>query len=119
MAYRLSKPLIDMENTCTNDSSLYLLKCVIFALFVCWLCKQLFGNKKESFTETEQKYNDKNLIKILTSNCKPEYCNMYSWGDKPEIPEGYSMSNFSTNQGCCVIPDKLKNYIYLTRGGNA
>lgn len=115
----------DFGSTCINSSIkniIDILKLVIISLMLVWLYKQFFCQENnENFTQ--QQKDDlklKTLSEMISSNCKPEYCNMNSWGIKQsDIPENMSVSNFSTSKGCCLIPNDLKTFIYERRCGNS
>jgi hypothetical protein len=109
-------------STCPTQGLIEMLKLVIICLIFVWLYRQIFCNKNvnEKFT-LEQKNNLglKTLHEMLTANCKPEYCNMYLWGKKPNIPENMSVANFSTSAGCCLVPNDFKTFLYERRLGNS
>ena len=86
----------------------YLLKIMIIFLCIVWIYNHLsryvenFDNKKE---------NKQSLYEILTANCKPEYCNVNNWPALGQanvtLPVGYALSQFTTSQGCCIVPTNI------------
>jgi hypothetical protein len=127
--YKLTTNVIEKTNvigktlsSCPIKDIIDILKLVIISLIFVWLYKQLFYlQNNENFTQ-QQKDDQKlkTLSEMITSNCKPEYCTMNSWGIKPpDIPENMSVSNFSTSKGCCLVPNDFKTFLYEKRCGNS
>jgi hypothetical protein len=121
--YKLQKSGIIKNNlsSCSSQGLNDILQLVIVSLMLVWLYRQIFCKDKlnEKFTQQEKdKLGLRTLHEMLTANCKPEYCNMYSWGKKPDIPENMSLSNFSTSKGCCLVPNYFKTFLYERRCGN-
>ena len=126
--YRLTRDL-EMNNIGNliygykqNDGKCVLmtiLKIIIVLLVLRWIYKR-FICKLEFFDVSKPVNEDKkSLHDILTANCKPEYCNTSDWSsNKTVLPEGYSLGNMSTVDGCCIIPTKLLNYINVSHGNN-
>ena len=99
-----------------------MLKILLVVLVVHYIYK-IFIKNRENFDVSKPNNDDKtSLHDLFTKNCKPEYCGILDWptGDKERrIPKDHSLNNMSTADGCCVIPDKLKEYINDSRGGNS
>lgn len=109
-------------SSCPMKALIEVLKLIIISLIIVWIYRQYFcnNNNKEYFTQQQKdELKLQTLIEMLTSNCKPEYCGIYDWGKKPEIPENMSVGNFSTSKGCCLIPDDFKTFLYERRCGNS
>ena len=125
--YKLKTNIIGNSlSSCPMKELIEMLKLIIISLILVWVYRQMFcqnnidNNKKEYFTQ--QQKDDlklKTLIEMLTSNCKPEYCNMYDWNKKGDIPDNMSVGNFSTSKGCCLIPNDFKVFLYERRCGNS
>lgn len=115
--------MTNWKSDCTQNINL-VIKIVILFLVVYWVIKKM-NSLKDQNTETfvDDKGNNKTtnlkqLHDILTSNCSPKYCNATSWGEKVELPENHFLTNFSTNGGCCVLPNDIRTIIYGNRGNN-
>ena len=112
-------------SSCPMKELIEILKLVVISLILVWVYRQVFcqkNNKNNGEYFTQQQKDElklKTLHEMLSANCKPEYCNMNVWGKKPEIPDNMSVSNFSTSQGCCLIPNDFKTFLYERRCGNS
>lgn len=106
----------DMKLTCVVMN---VLKIVLIIYILHWIYKK-FISKYEHFDVSKPILDGKtSLHDLLTADCKSEYCNALGWStDKTKIPDGYSLANLSTVDGCCVIPNKLLDYINVSGGGN-
>jgi hypothetical protein len=125
--------ITNWKTDCSKNINL-VIKIVILFLIIYWVMNKMsiVKNQKDyphmyhkDGTETfvNNNANDKmtdlkQLHNILTSNCSPKYCNATSWGEKVELPENHFLTNFSTNGGCCVIPNEIRTIIYGNRGNN-
>lgn len=97
----------------------YLLKLTIIFLCIIWLYNHL-SRYVEKFDNKVQ--NKQSLYETLTANCKREYCNINNWPalgqQNVKLPDGYMLTRFTTNQGCCIIPKDVNEYIYDSKGDN-
>jgi hypothetical protein len=98
----------------------YFLKMAIIFLCIVWLYKHVC-RYVEHFTDIKTNAKQ-SLYESLSADCKHEYCNVNNWpaldNQNAKIPNGYTLTQFSTNQGCCVIPNGLNNYIFDAKGDN-
>jgi len=95
------------------------LKIVLIILVVRWLYNKFMRNREGFDVSQPVTDNVKSLHDILTADCRPEYCNALGWmDDKTKLPKDYSLANYSTSDGCCVVPTKLLDFIYVSKGNN-
>ena len=96
-----------------------ILKIVAVILVIRWVYKKFFVSRENFDVSMPNSDGVTSLHDLLTADCRPEYCNVLGWtDDKTKLPNGYSLGNFSTADGCCAVPTKLLNYIYVSKGNN-
>lgn len=97
----------------------YSLKMAIIFLCIVWLYNHM-SRYVETFENNKQ--TKQSLYEILSQNCKAEYCNVNNWPalgqQNVKLPDGYVLTQFTTNQGCCIIPSNVNEYIYDSNGDN-
>jgi len=93
------------------DCIIEIFKYIIILLLLYWFYKQFIIDKEiEKFTNIE--VNGNSMDRIITSNCRPDYCLKDVWGQKVNVPDTHKLSNLSTSQGCCIIPNELSDEMY-------
>jgi hypothetical protein len=109
---------------------LYTVIKILIVVYLVHLFYKMFIKKYEFYDiNVSQKDGKTSLHDVLTEDCKPEYCNAQLWSPlnsktvatndkKQKIPAGFQLNNYSTANGCCVIPDKLSDYINVGHGNN-
>ena len=122
---------ITPETNINKDLIIKVLQIIIVVLVLYYIYVKFIGNKKlESFKQnrrykTSEVYKSSipNLYNIMSQKCSPDYCNVNNWPipkfAQVKLNDNEQISNTRGNGGCCVIPKKLSNYIYDTRGNNA
>lgn len=121
-ANNIIENLFSFSNVRTREPCLTMkiLKMIVIILILRWIYKCV--SSRYEFFDISKPNNDNNtsLHDVLTANCKPEYCSALTWTkDKTKLPDGYSVSNYSTADGCCIIPNILTDYINISKGNNA
>jgi len=112
--------MADNTNECLtlNFFKVVLISIIIYVLIL-YLNDEFNNSNQENFEDDRKK--KETLHTTITNNCDLSYCNANNWmfpENKTTIPEGYTMTNASTTQGCCIINKDLENYIYDANGNN-
>ena len=107
---------------------LYTVIKILIVVYLVHMFYKIFIKNYEFYdVDRTQKDGKTSLHDILTENCRPEYCNAQMWlpsngnqnkNQNKKIPDGYQLNNYSTADGCCVIPDKLSDYINIGHANN-
>jgi hypothetical protein len=101
-----------------NDNLKIIIIVLIILIIIFYLIKEC--NNIEKFRNVDKSKDTKCLLdEVLSNNCKPEYCNLNGWPvNKVKMPKNYTLTNTSTNLGCCIIPTILKENIYDSKFNN-
>jgi hypothetical protein len=101
-----------------NDNLKIIIIVLIILVIIFCLIKEYCNIEK--FRDVSASKDAKCLLdEVLSNNCKPEYCNLNGWPvNKVKIPKDYTLTNTSTNLGCCIMPTILKENIYDSNFNN-
>jgi len=101
-----------------------LVKLLIVIFLAHWIYRRFICKKEHFDISKPQKDSTASLHDLLTADCRPEYCGTSDWPvnnskKQVKLPEGYSLFNLSTTDGCCIVPNILKDYISVSHANNS